>query len=70
MKEDLELELYILAETSYIKKMKEKDISFNDKNIFPNDWYKFTNYKDKIEILNEALEKNIFIKDTELYKKY
>lgn len=70
MKEDLELELYILAETSYIKKMKEKDISFNDKNIFPNDWYKFTNYKDKIEILNEALEKNILIKDTELYKKY
>lgn len=70
MKEDLELELYILAETSYIKKMKEKDISFNDKNIFPNDWYKYTNYKDKIEILNEALEKNILIKDTELYKKY
>lgn len=70
MKEDLELELYILAETSYIKKMKEKDISFNDKNIFPNDWYKHTNYKDKIEILNEALENNILIKDTELYKKY
>ena len=70
MKEDLELELYILAETSYIKKMKKKDISFNDKNIFPNDWYKYTNYKDKIEILNEALEKNILIKDTELYKKY
>lgn len=70
MKEDLELELYILAETSYIKKMKEKDSSFNDKNVFPNDWYKYTNYKDKIEILNEALEKNILIKDTELYKKY
>ena len=50
--------------------MKEKDISFNDKNIFPTDWYKHTNYKDKIEILNEALEKNILIKDTELYKKY
>lgn len=68
MKDKLE-ELYILLETSYVKKMKEKDsLNYNRKTIFPKDWYKYSNYKEKIEILTEALEKNILIKDTSKYK--
>jgi hypothetical protein len=69
MKDKLE-ELYILLENSYIKKMKEKDsLNNNIDNIFPNDWYRFKDYKLKIEILTESLDKNILIKDNELYKK-
>ena len=69
MEDNLELDLYILTENSYVKKMKEKDpLNFNEKDIFPYDWYKYTNYKEKIEILTEAIDKNILIKDTSKYK--
>ena len=52
---------YILLEMTYI------DI-FKSNNIFPINWYYITNYKIKIEILNEAIKKNILITDTEKYK--
>lgn len=68
MEYDLET-LYVLLEESYVKKNKNKDkLNFNEKNIFPEDWYKIKDYKFKIEVLTESLEKDILIKDTSKYK--
>ena len=68
MEDKLE-ELYLLLEDSYIKKMKERNpLNFNKNDIFPVDWYKYKNYKEKIEILTESLDKNILIKDTSKFK--
>ena len=63
-------ELYILLEDSYVKKMKENDpLNFSENKIFPYDWYNITDYKLKIDILNESLKNNVLIKDTKTYKK-
>ncbi len=64
-----ENELYILLEASYVKREKEKNkLNFNEEDIFPYDWFKIRDYKLKIDILLEATEKNMLIKDTESYK--
>lgn len=55
--------LYIIAELSYKKK------HINEENIFPIDWYSSTNYKLKIEIIAEAIKKNVKIESTDLYQK-
>ncbi len=68
MENDAE-ELYVLLEQSYVKKNKNKNpLNFNEKDIFPYDWYRIKDYQLKLEILSEALEKNILIKDTSKYK--
>lgn len=64
MKENLEYNLYVIAEVNYLKE--HKDLS--EEVLFPFDWYSLTNYKLKLAIITEALKKNILIKDTELYK--
>ena len=64
MKEDLDYNLYVLAEIAYKKEHED----LNDEELFPFDWYSITNYKLKIEIIGEALKENILIKDTRLYK--
>ena len=56
--------LYVIAELGYKKK------HLNENNIFPFRWYSTKNYKLKVEIIAEALKKNILIKDTEIYQKY
>jgi len=65
MKEDLEYSLYVISEMTYQKEHKE----LSEEVLFPFNWYMITNYKLKLEILTEALNKNILIKDTELYKR-
>ena len=55
-------ELYVLAEANYVKK------HYNDKNIFPTDWYSTKDYKYKTEVIAEALRKNILIEEKELYQ--
>ncbi len=62
--DELDLNLYILAEIKYKKEHKKEE---TDK-LFPLDWYSNKNYKLKIEIITEALKKNIRIEDTTLYQ--
>ena len=57
MEEDFDL--YVLAELNY-DKAKLGDI--------PEIWYNSKNYKLKVEIIAEALEKHVKIEDTDLYK--
>ena len=67
---DNELEdYYILTEESYVKKWKEKNkLNFDEKQLFPYNWYKIEDYKLKLEILAEALKKDILIEETNKYK--
>ncbi len=57
--------LYVLAELSYKKEHPE----LKDEDLFPYGWYQVDNYKLKVEIIGEALEKNITIKETNGYLK-
>ena len=65
MKENLEYDIYIVSEIKYQKDHKE----LSEAELFPFNWYSITNYKLKLEILTEALNKNILIKDTIRYKR-
>ena len=60
---------YSIFETLYIKKFgSNMNIDSVDiYNIFPFKWFLITNYKKRIEILTEALEKNILITRTTSY---
>ncbi len=60
--DQLDYNLYIIAEVNYKKKNEGKN------NIFPEDWYSSQNYKLKTEIIAEALKKDILIQNTELYQ--
>jgi len=59
-------ELYTLAELSYQKHF--KDI-YAKENLYPIDWYENKDYKEKINIIGEAIKENQLIKDTTSYKK-
>lgn len=56
-------DLYVIAVLRY----KEKNNNLKEDNLFPLDWNSSTNYHLKVEIIAEAIKKNILIKDTELY---
>ena len=56
--------LYTITEMTYIKGKE------NIGNLFPIDWYSSTDYIKKIEILGEAIKKNILIVETDKYKEY
>ena len=60
---NMEYDLYILAELSY--KKEHSDLS--DEELFPSNWYSIKDYRFKTLIIDEALEKNILIKDTKKY---
>lgn len=60
--DDMDLNLYVLAELHY---MKEHE---GEEGIFPADWYSTRNYKLKTEIIAEAVKKKIKVKDTDLYR--
>ncbi len=63
MNEDLDYRLYVLAEIAYEKENEGK----SEEELFPLDWYSISNYKTKIEIIEEAIKNNILIKDTQKY---
>lgn len=65
MNEDLDYNLYVLAEIAYKKEHK----NLTDEELFPFDWYSIRNYKSKIEIISEALKEKKLIKETLLYNK-
>ena len=56
--------LYTLAEMTYENHFKDFD------NIYPEIWYEKDNYKEKIEIISDAIKNNVLIEYTELYKDY
>lgn len=61
--DDLDYKLYVLAELNY----KKNNPGMNEEELYPEDWFLINNYKLKNEIIAEALEKNILIKDTSKY---
>ena len=68
--EDKKEELYILLETAYVKREKEKNkLNFDEKDIFPYDWYGIQDYKTKIDILLESISNNQLIENTQMYRK-
>lgn len=65
MNDQLDYDLYVFAEISYTEA--HKDIY--EEELFPINWYASKNYMLKNKIIAEALEKNIAIEETELFKK-
>ena len=56
--------LYTLAEMTYENHFKDFD------NIYPEIWYEKDNYKEKIEIIGEAIKQDQLIQNTKIYKEY
>lgn len=54
-------ELYTLSELAYKKHFKDNN------ELFPEGWYENNNYKEKIEIITEALKENTLIINTKRY---
>ena len=66
--ENIEYNIYVLMETRYIDIQKEKDELNNSRDdLFPDNWYMSKDYKLKTEILTEAIDNNITIKETKKY---
>ena len=63
--DDLDYQLYVLAEISYKKEHPE----IKEEDLFPLDWYATNNYKLKSEIIAKALQNKILIEETEEYNK-
>lgn len=64
MNDQKDYDLYVLSEIAYKNKHSLED----DETIFPSNWYSSKNYKLKIEIIAEAIEKSILIEETDAYK--
>ena len=58
--------LYTLAEISYEKSLQNKVKNLDD--LYPLGWYEKKNYKEKIEIIAEAIENNVLIINTKKYQ--
>mgnify|MGYP003308594653 CR=1 FL=1 len=56
--DDLDYNLYVLAEIAY----KKENENIDEDNLFPIDWYSITNYKVKVEIIGEAIKEKKLIK--------
>ena len=67
MKDDILFDSYVAYELLYKTNMSKK---YKDNLLFPNDWYAILNYQLKIDILMEAINKNVLIIDTENYKEF
>lgn len=66
LNEDKLFELYTLAELSYQNHF--KSITDNIDNLYPSDWYARKNYKEKIQIIAEAIKTNNLIINTLSYQ--
>ena len=63
--DDLDYQLYVLAELSYKKEHPE----IPEEELFPEDWYSTSNYKLKSEIIAKAIKSKVLIQDVEEYKR-
>lgn len=64
--------LYRIVEIDYIKTM-GREVSDDRKvnqDLFPFGWFSNTDYDKKIAILDEAIQKKVLIKNTNLYKDF
>ena len=59
-------DLYTLAEMAYEKHFKDEETDIDL--LYPEGWYIKKNYKEKIEILSEAIKTNTLIAKTEKYQ--
>ena len=64
--EDKLFELYTLSELSYQNHFKNIVNDVDD--LYPVGWYEKKNYKEKIEIIYEAIETNTLIVNTKKYQ--
>ena len=55
-----------MAEITYEKKLKE--LGFNEENVYPVFWDEIKNYKEKIEIIGEAIKISNLIINTSKYQ--
>ena len=65
MEENKIFDSYVAYELLYENKMSNKS---KDTIIFPSNWYRIIKYQIKIDILLEALERNVLIIDTKKYQ--
>lgn len=63
-------DLYTIAEIGYKKMCNEKYSDLKDEDIYPLNWFLIDDTHKKIEIIAEAIENKILIKDTSLFKNY
>ena len=64
MNDEFDYKLYVLTEIYYMR----KHPNLSDEELFPKDWYDTKDYKQKIEIMDEAMENKCLIKDTPKYR--
>ena len=64
MNDNMDYDLYVMSEIAYKDRFKLE----SDDVLFPNNWYLSKNYKLKVNIIGEALQKNTLIKNTSLYQ--
>ena len=64
MNNQMDYDLYVMSEIAYKDKFKLE----REEDLFPINWYSSKNYRLKIEIIAQAIDKNVLIKDTPLYK--
>ena len=62
---NIDYNLYVLAELSY----KNEHLDLKEDMLYPDGWYYLSNYKEKNEIIVEAIKEKKLIKDTDRYKK-
>ena len=65
MKENKLFDSYVAYELLYEENLGKK---YSDISLFPNDWYRITDYQIKIDILLEAINNDLLIIDTNKYK--
>ena len=61
--DELDYNLYVIAELSYKKEHPE----IKEDDLYPANWYSINNYKLKNEIIAEAIQKKVLVKDTPKY---
>ena len=64
--DDKLMKLYNLAEITYEQNLQK--LGFNEENLYPIHWYEIKCYKEKIEIMSEAIKTNNLIKNTSKYE--
>ena len=64
--DDKLFELYTLSELAYENQF--KNFIVNKDALYPKDWYATKNYKEKIEIIAEAIKTNNLITNTSKYQ--
>ena len=60
-------DIYVMMEMNYLKE-NNRSINDNNSDLFPLNWYRFSDYKLKTEILYESIKSKVKIINTKKYK--